>query len=120
MALLQLLRTVVRRNMFLPPVRWVSREEAEYWLQMSKKQDVFPKVREASKISKLEHLDEFGPRISPSVFNTEQFKDNFTNIGSEGYLNIQTSVFHSGREVDPAAQQLAAAVSTTLPVVVTT
>jgi len=77
---LQLVRTVVRKNLLLPPVRGLSREEAEYWLQMSKKQDVFPK--ENRKFSKLKHLDEFGPPLPPAVFRTGHTKDNIQTCDS--------------------------------------
>lgn len=71
MALL-LVRTVVRRHIIIASVRTYSREEAQYWLEMSKKKDVFPKAD--AKFSKLDDFDEFGPPLSSSLFKTAQVK----------------------------------------------
>ena len=64
---LHLVRSVLRRRpqlMLSPASSMSSREEAEYWLERSKTQDAFPK----QSLSKLDDLDEFGPRLSPNVF----------------------------------------------------
>ena len=86
-----LVRTVVRRNLLLlPPVRGMSREEAAYWLQMSKKQDVFPK--QTQKFSKLEHFDEFGPLLPSTVLRTGHghSKDSFAGSDCDGVGQVKS------------------------------
>ena len=51
--------------------RRISWEEAQYWLERSKKQDVF---QAEEKFSKLDHLAEFGPLLSANVYKN---KSNF-------------------------------------------
>jgi len=46
-------------------VRRISRDEAQYWVERSKNQNVFP---DDESISKLNHLAEFGPLLSANVY----------------------------------------------------
>jgi len=96
---LQLLSRVIlrRQRQLLPAVRSVSRDEAQYWLEMSKKQqDVYPRQASA-KDTKLDHFDEFGPLLSPSVFKNKQTGDKF----GYNYSGRETMIPDIGTSVPP-------------------
>jgi len=57
------------RSVYMP-VRWLSRDEAQYWIERSKnKKNMYPEVQS---FSKLHHFDEFGPQLSADVYNKKR------------------------------------------------
>jgi len=58
------------RSVYMP-VRWLSRDEAQYWIERSKnKKNMYPEVQS---YSKLHHFDEFGPQLSADVYNQKSY-----------------------------------------------
>ena len=62
---------LIKRRVQYVSARRISWEEAQYWLERSKKQDVF---QGEENFSKLDHLAEFGPLLSANVYKN---KSNF-------------------------------------------
>jgi ATP-dependent exoDNAse (exonuclease V) beta subunit len=100
-------RILRSRSQFLPVARSVSKEEAQYWLEKSSKQDVFPK-QESSKFSKLDHLDEFGPCLSSSVYKNKQIADK-VGYNSSDSGNIEQNVKDVKVNIIDSDEQITAA-----------
>jgi len=83
---------VMKRTTYLS-ARRMSRDEAQYWIERSKQQSVFP---DDGSFSKLNHLAEFGPPLSANVYKkivnfgqrqtTSPVSPSSTNLGRDyGY-----------------------------------